>query len=91
MANVSGNITHLGGRDAGLQSERLEKAEHDFRSPLNIIIGFSELLLDETPGKINNEQRCALNDIHNSGLRLLEIVNRIFDPSSPEYRKIFRC
>lgn len=91
MANISGNITHLNSRDAGLQSERLEKAAHDFRSPLNIIIGFSDLLLDEAPGKINDEQRRALNDIRDSGLRLLDIVNRIFDPSSPEYRKIFRC
>ena len=91
MANIGSNITHLNSRDAGLQSERLEKTAHDFRSSLNIIIGFSELLLDEAPGKINDEQRRALSDIHDSGLRLLDIVNRVFDPSSPEYHKIFRC
>ena len=48
---------------------------HDFRTPLNIIIGFAELMLDEVPGKINEEQRRGLNDILNSARRLLELVN----------------
>jgi len=48
---------------------------HDFRTPLNIIIGFSELMLEEIPGKINEEQRSDLNDILNSGKRLLTLVN----------------
>jgi two-component system, cell cycle sensor histidine kinase PleC len=58
-----------------LLSERLEKMSHDFRTPLNIIIGFSELMLEEVPGKINDEQRHSLNDIHDSGQRLLTLLN----------------
>lgn len=52
-----------------------EKLSHEFRTPLNIIIGFTELMLDEVPGKINEQQRLSLNDILNSARRLLELVN----------------
>lgn len=57
----------------------LAKMSHDFRTPLNIIIGFTELMLDEVPGKINEEQRSALNDILNSAKRLLELVNNTLE------------
>jgi signal transduction histidine kinase len=84
MAPKYTNIIHLEGREAGLYCERLEEISHDFRTPLNVIIGFSELLLDESPGKINDEQRLALKDILNGGYRLLNLVNEIFTPSSPD-------
>lgn len=69
----------------GLEVEKGMKAgadflagmSHEFRTPLNIIIGFTELMLDEVPGKINEEQRRSLKDIMNSARRLLELVNKI--------------
>ena len=60
-----------------VESDFLAKMSHEFRTPLNIIIGFTELMLDEVPGKINEEQRSSLNDILNSAKRLLELVNNI--------------
>lgn len=50
---------------------------HDLRSPLNVVIGFAELLLDEVPGKINEEQRQALNDILSSSRRLQGVIDDI--------------
>jgi signal transduction histidine kinase len=61
----------------------LDKVSHDFRSPLNIIIGFSELLLDENPGKINEDQKSCLKDILNAAYRLLGLVNETFNAASP--------
>jgi signal transduction histidine kinase len=55
-------------------AEFMAKLSHEFRTPLNIIIGFTELMLDEVPGKINEQQRLSLNDILNSAKRLLELV-----------------
>ena len=55
----------------------IDKIAHDFRSSLNIITGFAELMLDEVTGKINAEQRRALNDILNNGKRLLALVDDI--------------
>ena len=50
---------------------------HDLRTPLNIIIGFAELMLDEVPGPVNKDQRQCLQDILNSSRRLLELLNTI--------------
>jgi hypothetical protein len=50
---------------------------HDIRAQLYIIIGFAELMLQEIPGKINDEQRRNLNDVLNSGRRLLELLHDI--------------
>jgi signal transduction histidine kinase len=69
--------------EVGPDSERLEKISHDFRTPLNIIIGFTELLMNEIPGKINDEQRRSLSDILNGARRLLSLVDETFKPSSP--------
>lgn len=55
----------------------IEKTAHDFRASLNIIIGFTELMLGEVTGKINAEQRRSLNDILNSGKRLLDLSDDI--------------
>jgi signal transduction histidine kinase len=62
----------------------IDKIAHDFRSSLNIITGFSELMLDEVTGKINAEQRRALNDILNNGKRLLALVDDVVKKSKTE-------
>jgi signal transduction histidine kinase len=58
--------------------EPLAHASHGLRSQLNVIIGFTELLLDELPGPVNQEQRQCLNDIRESARRLLGMMNDIF-------------
>jgi signal transduction histidine kinase len=80
MAHANGKVVEMQPRDSSLSIERLETISHDFRTPLNIIIGFAELLLDEVPGKINDEQRRSLNDILDSGRRLLSLLNDILEP-----------
>ena len=79
MAHSNGKTSELKCQESRISDERLEKISHDFRTPLNIIIGFSELLLDEVPGKINDEQRRSLNDILNSGQRLLSLLHDYFE------------
>ncbi|MCD6453486.1 MAG: hybrid sensor histidine kinase/response regulator [Dehalococcoidales bacterium] len=70
------------------KSEFLAGMSHELRTPLNAIIGFSELLLDEVPGKINDEQRECLDDILSSGRHLLELVNDVLDLSRVEAGKL---
>jgi signal transduction histidine kinase len=53
---------------------------HDIRGHLNIVIGFTELMLAEVPGKINDAQRRSLNDVLNSGKRLMELLHGIVKP-----------
>ncbi|MBA7682124.1 Non-motile and phage-resistance protein [subsurface metagenome] len=61
------------------KSEFVSKMSHEFRAALNVIIGFTELMLDEVPGPINQRQRHSLNDIHASSQRLLELVNEYLE------------
>jgi signal transduction histidine kinase len=88
VAIECGNTFQVNKQEEKPDYSRIEQISHDFRSPLNVIIGFTELLLDESPGKINKEQRRALKDILNSGYRLLALADKIFVPSSPDLKKI---
>jgi PAS domain S-box-containing protein len=57
---------------------------HELRNPLNVIIGFSELMLDQVPGPVNKKQRQCLEDILNSGRHLLGLIDQVLDLSKIE-------
>lgn len=61
------------------KSEFVSKMSHEFRDALNVIIGFTELMLDEIPGPINQQQRRSLNDILASSRRLQKLVNEYLE------------
>jgi signal transduction histidine kinase/DNA-binding response OmpR family regulator len=67
------------------KSEFLSRMSHEMRTPLNAIIGFSELTLgmDETRGEI----RANTEKVYSSGLTLLNIINDILDISKIESGK----
>jgi len=59
---------------------------HDIRTPLNAIIGFSELL---EKGVGNEDERARyISSIHSSGKVLVRLVNDILDISKLESRKL---
>jgi signal transduction histidine kinase/DNA-binding NarL/FixJ family response regulator/HPt (histidine-containing phosphotransfer) domain-containing protein len=63
----------------------LANMSHEMRTPLNAIIGISELMLDA--GDVNAEQKNNLEKIYTSGSSLLGIVNDILDVSKIESGK----
>ena len=77
--------------DADAAARRLEflaKVSHEVRTPLNSIIGFTELMLQERFGAIGNERyRGYVDDIHQSGLYALSLLNDLLDISKIEAGK----
>jgi signal transduction histidine kinase/DNA-binding NarL/FixJ family response regulator len=69
-------------RASEAKSEFLAAMSHEIRTPLNGILGYAELLLDEST--IQNEDRRRLELIQSSGAALLTVVNDILDFSKIE-------
>ena len=55
--------------------------KHDLRTPLNHIIGYCELLIEESGERGLQGLVPDLQRIHNAGKRLLGVVNDLFDPA----------
>jgi hypothetical protein len=51
---------------------------HDLRSPLNIIIGYSEMLLDDKAAVFSASHRAELDFIHETGLELAKRINELY-------------
>ncbi len=67
------------------KSEFLAAMSHELRTPLNAVLGFSEVIKDETFGPVGSVQyRDYAEDIHNSGKHLLGLINDILDLSKIE-------
>ena len=66
----------------------LAKVSHEVRTPLNSIIGFAELMLQERFGPIGSERyKGYVEDIHQSGLYALSLLNDLLDISKIEAGK----
>jgi signal transduction histidine kinase len=68
-------------RVAQLKDEFLATMSHEFRTPLNSIMGMSEIMTEGIFGAISQEQRQALHTIKSGGEHLLELINDILDAS----------
>ncbi len=69
-------------RASEAKSEFLAAMSHEIRTPLNGILGYADLLLEESA--IQNEDRRRLELIQSSGAALLTVVNDILDFSKIE-------
>jgi two-component system, NtrC family, sensor kinase len=70
------------------KTEFLSTMSHELRSPLNAIIGFSDLLADDKVGDLGPRQREFVGYIADSGRHLLALINDILDLSKIEAGKV---
>ncbi|MDC0864989.1 ATP-binding protein [Rickettsiaceae bacterium] len=75
--------------DSLAKTDFLANISHELRTPLNAIIGFSEIMIAETYGKIDNFQyKDYVSDINGSGKHLLSVINDILDFSKASADKL---
>jgi signal transduction histidine kinase len=70
------------------KSEFLANMSHEVRTPLNHIIGFTELVVDKQFGGLTAEQEEYLTDVLHSSHHLLSLINDILDLSKVEAGKM---
>jgi PAS domain S-box-containing protein len=64
-------------RANGAKSQFLGIMSHELRTPLNAVLGYSELLVAETKGPVNADQREQLERIQISARHQLELVEEL--------------
>jgi signal transduction histidine kinase len=64
---------------SALKSEFVGAVSHELRSPLNIILGYLEMVLDEALGPLTAEQRDALLRTEVHAATLLEMIDALLD------------
>lgn len=66
----------------------LANMNHEFRTPLNAITGFSEMLVGEVHGPLDERYKGYADDILRSGQHLLDIVTDVLDMARIEAGKV---
>ena len=71
--------------DANMAKSRfIANMSHEFFTPLNAVIGFSQILMARTHGDLNERQLKYVNSVLESGQLLLKLVNGILELSRIE-------
>jgi PAS domain S-box-containing protein len=79
----------LAERAANAKADVLARISHEVRTPLNAIIGFSEVMIGERFGALGNERYLEyMKDIRASGERVIAIINDLLDLSRIETGKL---
>jgi signal transduction histidine kinase len=70
------------------KSAFLANMSHELRTPLNSVLGFAQLLQEQTKDVFSAKQTRYLTNIYTSGQHLLTLINDILDLSKVESGKI---
>ncbi len=66
-------------RSNRVKNQFIANMSHELRTPLNSIIGFSDILLTDAFGSLNEKQARYANNVLTSGRHLLQLINNILD------------
>ena len=75
-------------RASAAKAEFLAKMSHELRPPLNAVIGYSQILLEDAEDDGDRQSIADLNKIHGAGQHLLKLVNEVLDLSKIEAGKM---
>lgn len=71
-----------------VKSRFLAHMSHEMRTPLNAIIGFSDVMKSQMLGKLSPVYLGYARDINGSGVHLLDLVNALLDLAKIEQNKL---
>lgn len=71
-----------------LKSEFIATISHELRTPMNAIMGFSQLLLRQYPDPLSDQQLDMVQRIFDNSRNLLTMVNEVLDFSKIEANRI---
>lgn len=66
------------------KAEFLATMSHELRSPLNAIIGYSEIMVEELSEPLSPKTHKMVKRVHENGKQLLDLINDILDLSKLE-------
>jgi PAS domain S-box-containing protein len=69
---------------SALKSQFLANMSHEFRTPLNAILGYTHMLLNNVTGPVTEPQRKRLTRIDSNSRHLLALINDILDTTRIE-------
>ncbi|MEE9383820.1 MAG: HAMP domain-containing sensor histidine kinase [Nannocystaceae bacterium] len=82
-AELERAVAHLREVDE-LKSSFLATVSHELRTPLTSVIGFSDMLLKELAGPLNEDQREYVTTVLERGEELLELISSLLEMSRLE-------
>lgn len=80
---ITKKISELIAKKNTVPKDTLEKLHHELRTPMTPILGYTEMLLADKFGSLNDEQRKRTQVIHENTKRLLDTINNIDDILTP--------
>ncbi len=66
------------------KSEFLSRMSHEFRTPMNAILGFTQLMVRDKKATLSDKHKMYLNKVLSAGKHLLQLINDILDLSGIE-------
>lgn len=87
LIGVDWDITHEEAVDRA-KTEFVSLASHELRTPITVIRWYTEMLLNDDLGDLNNAQKNYLHEIYEGNKHLVDIVNALLDVSRMELGKL---
>jgi signal transduction histidine kinase/CheY-like chemotaxis protein len=75
-------------RSADVKTRLVANVSHEFRTPINSILGLSRLLLDRTDGDLTSEQETQIEFIRTNAETLRGLIDDVLDLSKIEAGKV---